>query len=91
MISSPGDKKMESATACAARREATGVVETYLQSISGERTPPPSEHKPVQCDRQEQFRCNHRPALEAYCRPRIIAKVIDLQHSGIHPASDLRQ
>lgn len=36
MISSPGDKKTESATACAARREVTGVVEMYLQSMSGQ-------------------------------------------------------
>jgi hypothetical protein len=48
------------------------------------------ENEPLQREHQEYFRHYHRAALEADCRPGIIAEVVDLQHSGIYPECDLR-
>ena len=36
MMRNPGDRRIESATAWAARREGTGVVEMYLEGISAQ-------------------------------------------------------
>lgn len=40
MMSSPGDVRIESAIACAARRDVTGVVEMNLQDVSDKRILP---------------------------------------------------
>jgi hypothetical protein len=88
----PGDKRIESATAWAARREDTGVVEMYLEGMSAQiNASTIGENEPLQRERQEYFRRYHRAPLEADCCPGIIAQIVDLQHSGIYPEGDLRQ
>ena len=74
MMRNPGDKRIESATAWAARREDTGVVEIYLEGVNAQYGHPKLErNEPLQCERQEYFRHHHRAPLEADCRPGIIA------------------